>query len=230
MPVGLRSDWRAWESKERVNLTSYRNDGSMVAGTVTAKRRNLTLKEKQQSAGAYQAAGLVWFVPDDLLDASFGDLKPRDLVEDADGNVYTVQDVDKICLASVWRLTTLDLSIVYDLGDTINIERAVYADDAAGSPVKQFPTGPAPNGGSVLYSTLLAKCHPEQAAEDEQRGIQGQTVRYTVYLSRPAPDVTTEDRVAWPQPDLTIRYLEIRGWHNADRIDELFTLDCELVP
>lgn len=221
--LNLARDWRTWDGLEWVKVTSYRKTNAM-ADLVRAKRRNPTWKEKAASAGAYAGQALVWLVPAELL--QLPPLKSRDTIEDGDGNLYTVLEADYAALRSHWRLSTVNLSVVYDLADTITIERAALVYEAAGSVKKVFP----PNAGRNLYAGLSCKVQQLDSAHAVDRAIEGDRVRYSIFLSRQVPDVTTEDRVNWTDDQGARRYLEIRGSHNPDRIDELPFLEAEAVP
>lgn len=227
MENAVRHDWQAWEGLEPIKLVHSRRVGSRNECAVQAKRRALTYKEKAASKGVYQESSTVWMIPDELIQVR--PLRQGDVVEEVNGDAWTALQTDLVVLKSVWKLTTVNLAIAHDLADRVAIERASLPFDGSGAVFKIFP----PAGGRNLYANLLVSLQPEETDVAEERGIVGDRVKFNVILSRPCPDVTTQDRIkvlssAYGVPAGT--YLEIRGVRNANRIDELPYLEAELVP
>lgn len=223
----VRHDWEAWEGLEPVKLVHTRRAGARVECAVQGKRRALTYKEKQASKGVYQEASTIWMIPDELIQQR--PLRQGAVVEQGNGDAWTCLQSDLVVLGSVWKLTTVNLAIAHDLADRVAIERASLPLDAAGAVGKVFP----PAGGVTLYANLFVALQPEETDVAEERGIIGQRIKFSVILSRPCSDITTQDRIrvissAYGIPPGT--YLEIRGVKNANRIDELPELEAELVP
>lgn len=195
-----------------------------------AKRRALTRKELAASQGAYQAGDLVWLLPAAVLPSWLlaDPPKPGDVVipraPQADaGSRYTALDVTAGKYLQTYRLTTRNLAIAYDLRDQIVIERPEHVTDESGAIRQLYPSGPPPNGGEVLYANLLCKVHLEHEDIAEERGIRGPRRVYSIIVSREVA-VTNYNRVILPWSGAI---LEIRGYHNAQRIDELPFLECE---
>lgn len=185
-----------------------------------AKRRNLTRKEQAASFGTYTAKDRVWLVPAAVMGPGF-EIKPGDVIvgkrplNEFDTDRWTVLEADLGKYGQTWRLTTRNLSLAYELQELINIERPAVSYDAAMAPVKAWPTGPQPLGGIVLYGNLPARPQLLTKEIKDERGIRGLERRYDVIVGRQVA-VTNEDRIAWRG-----EYLDIIGYRNAERIDEL---------
>ena len=219
MNLNLVNDPTVWDNLENATLSHVRVGQSAYLETVLrAKRRNLTFKEKAASNAAYVGAQLIWLLPADLVTLG---VKPGDLITDADGSIYTVLETDLAALKSFWRLTTVNLSIAFDLQDAVDVQRATIILDGAGAAVKLFP----PDGGQTLISGLACRVQPTEEAIRDERGIRGPAVKYDVTISQSATGISTEDRLLWTAQG---RYLEIRRIRNPERIDELPVMECEL--
>jgi len=190
-----------------------------------AKRRSIHSAEKSPSGGAYMGYEVNWWVP--LSQFAPGSFSPKaaDVIVDADGNRWTVLRTLFNAPSQNWQLSCVNLVLALDLRDTINIERATITYDAAGSALKLFPANaPALQGGEVLYTNLPSRVQLLTQEILEERGIRGFKGTYAVTVGQEIA-VTNEDRIAWRG-----RYLEIRGYHNATRLDELPVIDAELLP
>jgi hypothetical protein len=165
--------------------------------------------------------------------------KPGDVVVALDdpplaksGNRWTVIDAAWNRLKQTWRLTTRNLALVVGMSDEIQIERATLSTDAAGAPVKTFPVPVPPaaaglpytfTGGIILYR-LIARVQPQRTQVDEERGIRGPKTLYDVIVPQQVL-ISTEDRIRWGG-----QYLEIVGYRQAERIDELPIVEAALLP
>jgi hypothetical protein len=231
-------DWRSRDGYGPIRYLSARrplNDptGPVItddskAMDVMARRRNLTTREKAASGGVYFGGQQIWKVPVEVLPVKF-QLKPADVIVDRDGHKHTVQSTDLINERTEWRLETLDLVLAYDLRDTVNIERATISNSPAGAYLKAFASGPPPNGGEVIYNGLAARVQLVTQEVNDQRGLRAFLGNYLIIVSRQV-SVTNEDRVFWTDSGGVVRYFDIKGYHNAQRIDELPVLDVELRP
>jgi hypothetical protein len=193
-----------------------------------AKRRNLTARELAASGGVYRGDDQVYLLPDALMEGIIP--KPADvIIELADGSAgaqpgtrWTVLDAARNKNRQTHRLTCRDLVLAFDLRDSITIERPSLSYDAAGVPVKAFPSDTTNAGGVVLYSGLPARVQLITKDMAEQRGIRGLEGKYHVIVGQEV-DVTQEDRVLLASG----LYLDIVGYERAMRIDELPQLICE---
>lgn len=219
----IAHDWTCWDDLEWVLIKSTRNADYQV-DRLQAMRRALTFKEQMASGGAYQNAALIWHVPGELLGWT---PKAADvLTDEKTKTAWTVLQVDQDTVD--WQLTTISLSILYDLRDVIDIERATVAYDAAGAAVKVFPGDPVA-GGTVPYPQLSCRVQPQSQEAIEEREVRGPKTVYEVLLSQQV-DVTTEDRIKWVEKSGNVLYLEIRVIHDVDRIDQLPKITAELMP
>lgn len=224
----LQNDPFIWDDVETVTLTSYRKTGSMIDMPTAAKRRQLTKKERSTSYGAYGSAALVWLIPDLQVTETMKPLKPRDTITTLGGTIFTAQEVDHAAVRSFWRLICLNLSIVEDLQDIIDIQQPLQAYDASGTRFKRWPED---GQGKVLYPQLQARV--QLITEDlvEERGIRGMKRTHAVIVSKQLAFDSSwyENRIKWVSLGVT-KYLEIVGYHNPERIDELPVIDAVLVP
>lgn len=197
-------------------------------GVATAKRRNLTRRELAASMGAYTGLDQVWLMPDVLFPVGESS-KPGDVVvetgdgaEAQPGTRWTVLEVGWGKNRQTRRLTCRDLVLSYDLRDLVTVERPALSYDAAGVPVKAFPSDLANPAGVVLYAQLPAKAQLVTKEIAEKYGIQGLEGKYRVIVGQEV-DVTTEDRIVLPSGLI----LDIVGYENAQRTDELPVVICE---
>ncbi len=238
------TDWSMWDGTEAV--TYYARRGGSIGSSAAyvesetidlAKRRAPGWREKSASDATYQAAMLNWFIPAaklaDMMSGSSGSTatgetlekpRPGDYIVDSDGLTWTVQTADNIVLKSIWKFQTLNLSIVYDLRDTISIERSAITYDSTGGIIRTWP----PTGGSTPYDTISARVQLMTQDEVEQRSLRGRQSHYLVIVDQELT-LTSEDRIKWVSGSTT-NYLEIVDYHNAKRIDELPMVTALLQP
>ncbi len=188
----------------------------------TAKRRNLTSRELAASGGVYTSLDQVWLIPTAVLPRGHvckaGDVvvEPDSLDASQPSTRWTVLEKGWGKNRQTWRLTCRDLVLAYDLRDLVTIERPAISYDAAGVPVKAFPSDPVNPGGKTLYAALPARAQLVSKDVAEQRGIRGLEGKYEVIVGQEVA-VTQEDRVLLPSG----MYLDIVGYTQAMRIDEL---------
>lgn len=202
----------------------------------TSKRRNLTRRELGASGGVYNALDQVWLIPEALMPEGMHS-KPGDVVVElpdvlagtagpiADtmtGTRWTVLEAAWQKFRQTRRLTCRDLVLSYELRDSVTIERPALSYDGAGVPVKAFPSDATNPGGVVLYSKLPARAQLVSKEMADQYGIRGLEGKYRVIVSQEV-DVTAEDRVVLASGLI----LDIVGYENAQRIDELPVAICE---
>jgi hypothetical protein len=226
MQIDISQDYLFYDNLEPVTYTFKNPSGSDVPVAVSAAlRADLTRKEIEYSNGAYCGLDIVWFLPDTLLRLQPGpnDLtpqpKPRDTVQDPAGTTWTVLESGLINLGSSrgeWRLVCRDPIIVYELRDLVNIEQPTITYDAAGAPVRTW---------AAIYTALACRVQPESADIADERGVRGQSTRYTVYLSQGVTVDVRECRVNWNG-----KLLDVVSYQDAERIDLLPFLTCELRP
>lgn len=226
MQLDLSSEHLTWDNVESVYLESDRgaslDQRSRLSSTdfvPVAKRRALSRREQTPSAGGYTAGRLVWHIPAAVLTPGVVP-KVGDVVIDFEQQRWTVTEADLQRNRQRWQLVCLNLSITYDLRDTIDVQRAALSHDAAGAPVKTFP----PAGGTVPYRALPCRVQLVSAGIVDARGIRGAQRTYTVIVDRQIA-VDTEDRILWRG-----QVLDITGYRNPELITELPVLDAILKP
>lgn len=240
-------DWRCWDNVRRVTYVSTRNPvvrpsdpsgqtlpqqqpnpvglGSVQDLIQVAKKRSVTIKEITASNGAYQSGDVAFLLPGALITTSIGQPKAGDKVidsPDGDGSTYTVlqpigQRMDGSGTYATWKLMTRNLSVAFDLADQITIEEPVETLDSAAAGLKQWRT---------KYTGLLAKVQLITQEQADALGIRGFRMAFQVIVSEEI-SVRSRDRIVWPASPTG--YLDITGYHNAQRLDELPVIDA-IVP
>jgi hypothetical protein len=247
MPPDLTSrllyDFRNWQQTESVILESA--NGLQRAVIAVVKRSALSAKEQAVSDAAYVGGMLGWSLPAVLVAPTGITPAPGcTLIQQGGGDPFLpgrvgvsnetrwiVQTADLQRSRTKWRLTALNLRIVYELRDTINIERATIIYDSAGAVILLWPSGPPPNGGLILYPNMLCKVQPTDLENVDERGIRGPQQKYDVTLDSQVTVTTVDqsraatqyDRIAW-QPQGAAgptMYLDILDVRNPQSIREL---------
>jgi hypothetical protein len=206
------NDWQVWDNTEAVTLTDTPT-GKQIQVT-NALRRAPQFAEQAVSKGVYVASRLPWMVPNALLAAGYHP-KPADVLTDGFNVAYTVLRATQVGILQAWKLDTIDLFLAYGLNDTLSVRRATNTQDAAGGRVPTFTTA---------YQGISARFQPTQAAQDDERGRRLTRTRYQVYAGQQLA-LLIEDLLQ----DQAGNQYEVRGWHNPQRIDELFVIDAELI-
>lgn len=234
-------DYLSWDGTESVTYESARRptdspalsrqlrNPSQADMIPVAKRRALTRRELAASLGSYTAGDRVWLLPAAVL-PSWLSPKPGDVVVDSAAARWTALEVQTNKGEQTYRLTCRNLTLVFELRDSIDIERASVIYDGAGAAIKQFPTGPGPRGGQVLYTGLVCRVQLATQQIAEERGIRGFRGTYAIIVEREVT-VTNEDRIrlrtASTDGLAAGSYLEIRDYHQAQTIDNLSVIAAE---
>lgn len=225
--LDLSRDYLTWTNTQNVGFTSV-GITQQQANIGVVKRRQINSKELSASRGAYVGNDVVFLVPQRELPENFA-IKPRDQFNDTDGD-FTVLSVSGQKRDSngyqTWHCVTRNLSIAYNLQDVIDIQQPGIPYDAAGTKQKSWPD--QGGGGSILYPQLSCRVQLLTAEVADELGIRGFQGNYAITVSKQIPAVNYECRVKWISQGVT-RYLEIKGIHNPERIDELPVIDAELV-
>lgn len=186
---------------------------SLVQQTVVVEwafPRAITTRDQMASGGAYTPADRNWFLPSPKMPVGFTPTVGNVVVEE-NGTRWTAINVDRQRLGTVWKLTCKDLPLAFGLRDEIDVQRAAISYDAAGVAVKAFP----PDGGATIYPRLAARVVQQRQEVMEGRGIRGPKTTYEVIVAKQL-GITTEDRILWNG-----QYLDVTGYRNAERLDEL---------
>ncbi len=214
-----RRNYTYWHNTETVKLTSTarRADEQTECMVSNAKKRPLTYKELATSQGAYTGTDRVWLLPQVLT--TFPP-KPGDKITDPAANVWTVLECPQIDLEALYRCTTRDLAIAYQLRDFCDLQVPTFTLDSSSVNVRTW---------TVKYPSLRCRVQPVQADQVDERGVRGARVTHTIFVEAnidPTDGHGNFGRIALA--DGTI--LEITGYHNPERIDELPVIDGYRAP
>lgn len=217
--LDMSTDYTVWDNLETVRVEVFQTvgaAGTSETGTITAKRRAITLREMQASGGAYCASDVKWIIPEKLNVASYT-FRPGDLVVDADDRNWTILDVMQGKWQQTWQLTCRDLAIHHSLSDKITIQRS--------TPIRDELTGAWSRTWAPLHADLLCRVQPQAATVDDEAalGIGGETTSYTVFLSRNLAIDVRECRAVWDGKILDLQRLTM-----AERIGDLPQLEATL--
>lgn len=224
LTLDFSQDYLQWVNTESVTLQNPPFPGGPKVTIDVARRRALTYKELTASQGAYTSQDLALLVPTTLLPDGFRPKPGCKWIADGSDTEYTALEANPQKRDSsdyqTWKLVSRNLALAYELADLIDIERPTLTYDTAGALVKEWP----PKKGEVPYKSLLAKVQLQQEAMTDERLIRGFTGTHLVIVSKEIV-IGPDDRIKWGS-----LYLEIVGYHNAQRIDELPVIDAELRP
>jgi hypothetical protein len=219
--VDTSQNYLTWGNAEAVTLVSpHKTTGNTSFAIPKAKRRNPTFKEQAPSGGVYGSALMVFLLPAALVAAAgaIGNDAPRQAFQivDAVGVTWTVQDAALNTLKSTWKCTALNLVIVYNLQDTLTVKRPAIDTDAAGGRVYK------PGDYTTVYSDIPCRFQEVTAAQTDERGKRLAARKFSVPVAQRLY-LTVEDQIV----DEAGNVYEVTGWHDADRIDQLQTIECE---
>lgn len=230
--VWVSDDWRAWSDLEPLTYLVTRGAqpdplavdqslaGPIVDQVPFAKRRAVSYRQKMLNP-VYVGAGLNWHLPAAVLPPGIVP-KPGDVLVDQDGVRWTVQETDKNKLGQTWKLVCLNLILAHDLRDSVDVQRPGIGTDAGGAPVRAWP--PDGPGSSTPYAAVPARVNLVREEPVDERGIRGMVRRYDVIVGVQM-SVTLEDRILWGT-----QFLDVVGYRQAQRVDELSVLECVLKP
>jgi hypothetical protein len=209
-----------WGDTETVTLTSpYKPPaGNLTFAIPGAKRRNPQYKEQLPTGGVYGAALMTWLLPAVAVTAAgaAGNDAPAQAftITDAGGIVWIVQDAWLNTVKSTWRCPSLNLTLAYNLRDRLMIKRPTLATDtAAGRTYGTYTT---------IYTSIACRFQETDSTTVDERGKRLTVKRYTVPVGTRLY-LTIEDQVI----DQDGNVYEVKGWKDADRIDQLQQLECE---
>jgi hypothetical protein len=213
MTLDVSRDYLTWENREPVTHTGTTD----TAATAVQDARRFPVRRHEQAAsgGVYRGDDRVWCLP--AVQCSFEPL-PGDRVTDSAGTVWTVLEAKPVGLGSSlshYRLVTRDLVLAERLRDTLDVERPAITYDASGVALRAW---------AAAYSGIPCRIQPQEANAIEERGLYGFEGTHLGFVDRQLT-LTAEDRVLSNGV-----YYDLKGWHNAQRIDELQVLDLRLPP
>lgn len=215
MNIPTQDNYTGWDNVEPVTLISVAKSGETLVDLPTVKRRAPSFKELSASGGVYTAQDLVFLVPKKVVDTAGGSRpKPADVIRDADGIRWTILECPLNTLKSTYRCMTRDMILAADLRDTLTIKRPLEltTDDAGGREYEY----------ENIYQGIACRFQEVNAGELDERGQRLTVKRYNVWVERRLY-LTIEDQAVDPDGNI----YEVKGWQDADRIDQLQMLQCE---
>jgi hypothetical protein len=104
--------------------------GKANTSITNALQRLITTTEAAVSDGKYTQGDTRWHFPvvECTVQPALGDV-----IEDGNGDRWTILDVSERTLSKRWACSTRNLAVVYGLNDTLVIEKATYAKGTAGA-------------------------------------------------------------------------------------------------
>ncbi len=156
-------------------------------------------------------------LPKKLCDAVSFTPKPGDRIN-AESVDWTILECPLNTLRSTYRCMTRDLILAYQLRTSLSVRRpgAVPTTDNAGS-----RTYPASNY-STPYANIPCRFQEMTSRIVDERGKRLTVKTYTVTVGQRLR-LTGEDQIL----DADGNVHEVLSWNDADRIDQLMTLECE---
>lgn len=211
--VDASANYLTWGNVQAVQVTSIANSGDSIFEISVAKRRAPGFTELAPSGGVYTKQDVVWLLPKVLADDVGFTPKPGDKVT-AEGVNWTILECPLNTLRSTYRCMTRDLILAYDLRGELSVNRpaATTTTDDAGGRTYTY-TQP--------YSGIACRFQETSSEPSDERGKRATVKRYTVTVNQRLR-LTMEDQIV----DENGEVYELTGWDNADRIDQLMTLEC----
>lgn len=217
LSLDFSSDYLLWDLTEAVTFRSKRRLGEVSQAVSVALRGQPSRKERAPTNGVYSGYDLNWLLPGVLLGTVVP--KPGDRIEDAAGTYWTILSQDYDQLDKVYACYTINLTLAFDLRDTISIygpDTSQAIRDNAGSYKPAF---------KVIHQGKAARVQESNAGFTEERGRRGDLLSFEIYL---------EDNLAL-QSDYYVQdeagnIYDITGWRNKERIDDLMVVQAERRP
>jgi hypothetical protein len=216
MQIDFESDQQVIDNLEAVTYTSVATAGNTTIAVPDAAfyRTSPGLAEGAPSGGVYVKATGRFSIRPAWLDG-VGGAKPADTITRTDGSVWTVLRAVPPVI-SVWQLDVIDLVLSNGLSQTGTLTRPGNAtQDAAG---RQALTTYTTVAGGVPCRVQPAEGTARDS--DDRRAI---ITRYTAFLGQ---QVTAQAKDVFTSAG---RSYTVLGFRNPQRIDELMSLDLELI-
>ena len=218
--MNLTHDWHATDNMRPIRLRSRRTAEDWEVYTAVALRRPMRFTDL--AGGVYTKADCKWLVPHEIA-KPLGQLKPSDVVEEADGTEWIALDVEVLAEGTWLALMSRNLVIAHDLQDLLDIWQPVNSQDLSANRTATF---------QVLHEKIPGRLQPISGDVVDAFGKLAIAKRYTAYL---ATQLTVSQEVAVTN-EMQIRIngstqaYGIVAWRNAARIGDLFEIDVEIMP
>jgi head-tail adaptor len=187
-------------------ITLHRRGGDSE-NIAQALRREITTREAAASNGKYTASDVRFHFAVSAVEAT---PKIGDVIEDADGERYTILDVQLATLAKRYRCTTRNLAVVHGLDSTVAIERATYAKGAQGAIERTW----------TVWKRVRARVQPVESTVGVADGAMQTAARWKVFI---AEDLDLDQRCRVKTNDGTT--YNILGWSRAEDVGGLLEME-----
>lgn len=181
-------------------VTLRRRSSAETLAIATAWRSRSQLSEAEPSGGAAAQCDADWH-----LQLGEADTPPRlgDVVVDAQGNRWTVLEVEQLAALGRYKCATRELRIAYGCCERVDLMRAVWED----SEIVDW---------AYVMTALPVRIQPDEAVVDTSTDPPTTEFRYRIIFGEMF-DLVTDDR--FMAEDGTI--YELRSYKQAERIDAL---------
>lgn len=182
----------------------------------TALRLPVSNRERLASQGVYTSLDRMWCLPGPLLSGHTP--IPGDQILDADEVSWTILEISGYSeLTDTHNCLTRNLVLANGLTDSIDIETATVTQTATGAKINTWAT---------KYSGIRCRMQPEQTEDMDGRGKKATQIRYLIPVERQIdPRNSAGD---WGRVKFGSQYLEITGYKQSERIDELPIIEATL--
>lgn len=213
------SEWKLWPGRENVTLRIQRDIGiydsyPLTATGGAAKRRVISWKELEASAGAYTNQDRAWLLPLANLPANLQP-KPGDQVRDSDDVDWTIGDMQVGKFGLTYRCVARALAVVHELAELGQLKRPAEAKDSAGRAALATY--------SAVGSQVRCRVQPEDGSIEEVFERMTIPRRYRAFLETPLT-VKAHDQFVVGSTKYTVK-----GFRNAERIWDLMSLQLESI-
>jgi hypothetical protein len=227
------NEWRFWPEREDAVLQKQTALGVYDSHPLTAtggavKRRAPTWKEMTASAGAVTARNLVWLLPSPNLPEGVtpraGDQIRASETTGEEIN-HTILEAQTGKFGNTHRCVTIALAVVYELSALGVLTRPDNTQDAAGR---------AALTNYSAVGSVRCRVQPSDSQTGEAFGRVTIPRKFNAVIETPlaiqAHDVFTVTTYASPGGRVAgTQAYTVLGFHNPERLDQLMSLDLELI-
>jgi hypothetical protein len=229
MAAASRDDWKFWPNREDVVLRVLAAEGEydshlLEADGGSCKRRAPTWKEITASAGATTSKNLVWLVPAAHLPENV-EVRAGYQIRDSADVDHTVLEAQSGKFANTWRCVTIALAVVYELHATGVLTRPDNTQDDAGRmALSSYST----------VATVKCRVQPQDSEAGEHFDRLTTARKFTAYcdtqLAPKAKDVFTVTSYVSPGGAIAgVQSYTVKGYRSPERLDQLCSLDLEII-
>lgn len=201
------------EVVDGLRSVGLRNRAGTLLGLDNVLRRAVRTREAAASNGRYTASDTVFHCP--ITDQS-KQVRPGWKIVDDDG-LWTVLECGTETLRNRNRFICRNLALVFDLVDAVNLQLATWAKNDSGVQVATWATA---------QESIPCRITIQSAENETEHGLRNQPRQATIQLE--AVNLVTESHRFVRVSDGTV--FNIVGWSDAESIDKLMTVNCEVVP